>query len=121
MTEVTAIEKRRHVRLAPTIIRAAVEDANGLRQGYLMNVSLGGAFLVLEEPPPPEQTSELVILLPWGMGECRVKARSVWQQRDDENRPIGAGLSFIDLEEPTKERLRAYLDRFADLATQMTD
>ena len=121
MTDVTPAEKRRHVRLTPTVIRAAVEDANGLREGYLMNVSLGGAFLVLEEPPLPEQTSELVILLPWGMGECRVKARSVWQQRDDEDRPIGAGMSFIELEEPTKDKPRGYLDRFLELATQMTD
>lgn len=117
----TATEQREHARFAPTVIRADVEREGERVQGYLMNLSLGGAFLALDEPLSPDTTLTLHVLLPWGMGECAVEARSVWEQRDHEGRAIGAGLSFEAPPEEALEKLRNYLERYAALAAEITD
>ncbi len=118
-----ATEQREHARvqLAPTIIRAEIEQGGERREGYLINVSLGGAFLTMTEPPAKNKMSELHLLLPWGVGECSVKAKAVWQQKDDTKRVIGAGVSFVDLSDDAKEKLQSYLDRYVELAAQITD
>jgi hypothetical protein len=120
MSEVVAIEQREHPRLAPAIIRADVEHDGARRTGYLMNVSLGGAFLVVDDPPMPESKITFWVLLPWGMGECRLEARTVWSQTDEDNRRIGAGVSFVDLSEDSRRKLKNYLDRFVQLAAEIT-
>lgn len=120
MSEVVAIEQREHPRLAPAIIRVEVEYDGARRLGYLMNVSLGGAFLAVDDPPTPESKVRFWVLLPWGMGECRLEARVVWSQTDEDNRAIGAGVSFVDVSEDARRRLRSYLDRFLELAADIT-
>ena len=119
-TETVATEKREHPRLAPTILRAALETDGTTSQGYLMNVSLGGGFLAVDDPPAPTETVTVLVMLPWGMGDCRLEARSVWVQIDEEERPIGAGLSFVDVSDDTKAKLRGYLDRFGELSADIT-
>jgi hypothetical protein len=122
MTKV-ATEQREHVRvaLAPTIIRAEVEHGGKRREGYLINVSLGGAFLTMSEPPAKNKTSELHLLLPWGVGECRVTAKAVWQQKDDAKRVIGTGIAFVRLSDDAKSKLQSYLDRYVELAAEITN
>jgi hypothetical protein len=122
MTKV-ATEQREHARiaLAPSIVRAEVEQGGTRREGYLINVSLGGAFLTMAEPPAKNKTTKLHILLPWGVGECSVKAKTAWQQKDDAKRVIGAGVSFVDLSDDAKEKLQSYLDRYVELSAEITD
>ena len=117
-----ATEQREHARvaLAPTIVRAQIEQNGSRREGYLVNVSLGGAFLTMEEPPPKNKTAKLHLLLPWGVGECSVEAKSVWHQKDAEDRTIGAGISFVNLSADAKEKLQSYLDRFVELSAEIT-
>lgn len=123
MSKVAAAEQRAHERvaLAPSIIRAEIEHGGTKREGYLINVSLGGAFLTMTEPPAKNKTSKLHLLLPWGVGECSVKAKAVWQQKDGTKRVIGAGVSFVDLSDDAKEKLQSYLDRYVELSAQITD
>jgi hypothetical protein len=120
MSEVVATELREFPRLAPTIIRAEVEREGTREQGYLMNVSLGGAFLAIESPPSPNEAVKIHVLLPWGGGECQIEARSVWLQTDERDRAIGAGISFVDVTEEAKRKLKSYLDRFDELAADIT-
>jgi hypothetical protein len=121
MTKV-ATDQREHARvaLAPTIIRAQVVHGGKRREGYLVNVSLGGAFLTMTEPPAKNKTSELHLLLPWGVGECSVTAKAVWQQKD-KKQVIGTGISFVNLSEDTKAKLQSYLDRYVELAAEITN
>lgn len=121
MSETVATDLRAHPRLAPTIIRAEIEKDGERQQGYLINVSLGGAFLATEDPPAAESELEVFLLLPWGVGECRIKAQAVWQQVDGENKPIGAGLSFVEVSEEAKKKLQSYLERFVELSAEITD
>jgi hypothetical protein len=120
MSETVATELRAHPRLAPTIIRAEIERDGERQQGYLINVSLGGAFLAVENPPATQSQLEVFLLLPWGVGECRVKAEAVWQQLDGENNPIGAGLSFVEVSEEARGKLETYLERFVALSAEIT-
>ncbi len=117
-----AIELREHARvqLAPTIIRAEIEQGGERRAGYLINVSLGGAFLTMCEPPKKNTMSELHLLLPWGIGECSIKAKAVWLQKDDHKFVIGAGISFVRLSDDAKDKLQSYLDRYVELAAEIT-
>jgi hypothetical protein len=120
MNQSVATELREYPRLAPTILRAEVRRRGKLQQGYLMNVSLGGAFLAVENPPPPDAAVEVRLLLPWGVGECRLKARSVWLQIDEGDKAIGAGISFVSVSKETKEKLKSYLERYSELASDIT-
>jgi hypothetical protein len=120
MSEVVATELREHPRLAPTIIRAEMERGANREQGYLMNVSLGGAFLAIENPPPPDEAIKVNLLLPWGGGECQLEARAVWLQTDENDRAIGAGISFVNVADEAKSKLKGYLDRFVELAADIT-
>jgi hypothetical protein len=120
MSQAVATELREHRRHSPTILRAEVERAGGRQKGYLMNVSLGGAFLTAEEPPPPEEALRVYILFPWGMGECALDARAVWVQTDERGRAIGAGLSFVEISDDARRRLTSYLDRFVELEAEIT-
>lgn len=120
MSEAVATEKREYPRLAPTILRAEVERDGARSQGYLMNVSVGGAFLAVAEPPSPDEQVTVHVVLPWGMGDCRLEARSVWLQTDERERAIGAGVSFFGVSEDAKAKLRGYLARFVELAADIT-
>jgi hypothetical protein len=97
-----------------------VERAGARQKGYLMNVSLGGAFLTVDQPPSPEEALVVHILLPWGMGECALKARAVWVQTDEQRRAIGAGLSFVEVSDDAGRKLTAYLERYVELEAQIT-
>ena len=85
-----------------------------------MNVRLGGAFLAIGNPPSPDEAVRVHVLLPWGGGECQLDARSVWMQTDEQDRAIGAGISFLDVSDEAKEKLKGYLDRFVELAADIT-
>ena len=122
MSHGIATDQREHRRLqlAPTIVRAEIEQDGKRREGYLINVSLGGAFLSIANPPAKDTPTTLHIVLPWGIGTCEVQADAVWEQTDDQERAIGAGISFIDLSEDAKDRLQSYLDRFKELSAEIT-
>jgi len=120
MSKAVATEQREYARFAPTVIRSDAEWDSERIQGYLMNLSLGGAFLALSDPPPPETLVTLHVVLPWGLGECALPARCVWEQQDHEGRAVGAGVAFEELPEEQRAKLQAYLDRYAELATEIT-
>ena len=71
MSHAIATDQREHRRLqlAPTIIRADIEQDGKRREGYLINVSLGGTFLSIADPPAKDTTTDLHMVLPWGIGE----------------------------------------------------
>jgi c-di-GMP-binding flagellar brake protein YcgR len=120
MSEAAAIELREHRRHAPTILCAEMERDGARSKSYLLNVSLGGAFLTVDEPPRPDETVAVHILLPWGMGECSLKARAVWVQTDERSRAIGAGLSFEEVSDDARRKLTSYLERFVELEGEIT-
>jgi len=135
-------EKRTEPRFGPLVLKARLDVGGEIRDGYLTNISAGGAFLAMNSPP--SIGTEIVIRapLPWNLGELRAQARVVW--RKDPNAPVtpvtpdtpdtpdtndtneiskltGVGVAFIRLEEGSQAMLDAYLQRFAELAAQLDE
>jgi hypothetical protein len=111
-------DKRTDPRFGPLVIKAETWIEEEHQQGYLTNVSMGGAFLAIDSPPPIGATLALRALLPWKIGELRAEAEVVW--RSEAATAInGVGLRFTQLDDGSLERLRAYLERFSDLAAQL--
>ena len=63
MSNAIATDLREHGRVqsAPTIVRAEIEQDGKRREAYLINVSLGGAFLSVDDPPGKDVVTDLEI------------------------------------------------------------
>jgi hypothetical protein len=110
--------RRTQPRFGPSVIKTWFEIEGDKRQGYLTNVSSGGAFLAVENPPLLGKDIELSAILPWRLGELRARARVVWRSKSSVG---GAGLEFTSLDPSALELLEAYLVRFAELVAQIEE
>lgn len=118
------IEKRIHPRFGPLVIKTAFTAGSDRREGYLTNVSEGGAFLAVEDPPPLGTEVEIRAILPWRLGELRASTRVAWRcggPREGKGRLAGVGLAFEHLDPECRERLEAYLDKFTELAARIEE
>lgn len=117
--------KRTDPRFGPLVIKARVDEGERHRDGYLTNVSTGGAFLAIDEPPDVGSEVDLRALMPWKLGELRARARVVWRneerREEGEGQPRipGAGVAFVELTPASKKLLGDYLARFAELAARI--
>ncbi len=111
------MKKRNHTRFGPLVIKAAFIVGSDRREGYLTNVSEGGAFLAVDDPPPLGTEVEIRAILPWRVGELRASTRVAW--RSQGGRISGVGLAFEELDPESRESLDAYLDKFTELAARI--
>ena len=116
-------ENRRHPRL-PLVVKAEV-GAKGRRvqRGYLTNLSVGGAFLATKKPIPSGTQLQLLIFLPWKLGEFKALAEVVWStgKEGSETDPPGVGLAFTKLGSKGREMLQRYVERFYQLVAQIDE
>ena len=116
---------RQDPRFGPLVIKARIEVNGHRKDGYLTNVSTGGAFFAVESPPENGDELHLAAAMPWRLGEMRARARVVWRngaprKEGEPGPPIpGVGLAFTHLEPASRAILEAYLERFAELAAQI--
>jgi Tfp pilus assembly protein PilZ len=111
-------DRRTRQRFGPSVIKTRFESEGERREGYLTNVSGGGAFLAVEKPPRLGEDIELSAILPWRLGELRARARVVWRSQ---SKLGGAGLAFTRLDSSARALLDAYLVRFAELAASIDE
>jgi hypothetical protein len=114
-------DKRVHPRLGPLVIKAWLTVGPERREGYLTNVSEGGAFFAVETPPPLGSEGEIRANLPWRLGELVATARVAWRSTGDEDasKISGAGLAFESMAPESRARLSAYFLKFAELASRI--
>lgn len=120
------MEKRAKPRFGPLVLKAQVEIDGARHDAYLTNISIGGAFLAVDDPPSIASEVAIRTVLPWNLGELRARARVRWRNDSSEStspelRIVGAGVEFIDLDEPSRRALESYLQRFAELAARIDD
>ena len=118
------MEKRVHPRLAPLVIKTAYTAGDRRGEGYLTNVSEGGAFLAVDDPPPIGNEVEIRAVLPWRLGELRAVARVAWRSSGGgEGRATlsGAGLAFVSMDPQSRKVLESYLKKFSELASRIED
>ena len=117
-------EKRIYPRFGPLVIKASLTIGQDRREGYLTNVSEGGAFLAVNEPPSLGTKCEIRAMLPWQLGELRASARVAWRSAgagEGSGRISGVGLAFESMEPASREHLYAYLAKFAELAARIEE
>jgi Tfp pilus assembly protein PilZ len=118
-------DRRTQQRFGPSVIKTWFEIEGQKREGYMTNVSIGGAFLAVENPPLLGSDVELRAVLPWRLGELRARARVVWRSEpgasSDKTKVAGAGLNFTSLDSSAEELLDTYLFRFAELAASIEE
>ena len=119
------VPPRKHQRISPLIIRAYYQHGGNPKEGYLLNLSQGGAFLATNELLPIEEILSLRIDLPWDLGDVSVEAKVAWRrdrhQCAPEESPEGLGLTFTELTPRAGEKLQKFLDKFAQLAAQIEE
>ncbi len=117
-------EKRNHARLGPLVIKTAFSCGAERRQGYLTNVSQGGAFLAVDDPPALGTDVEIRASLPWRLGELRARTRVAWRSEgggEGQKKLSGVGLAFHELSPEAHRLLDAYLKRFTELAARIEE
>ncbi len=115
-------ENRRHPRL-PLVVKAEVGAKGRLQRGYLTNLSIGGAFLATKKPIPSGTQLQLLVFLPWKLGEFKAEAEVVWStgKEGSETDPPGVGLAFTTLDPKGKRLLQSYVERFYQLVAQIDE
>ena len=112
-------EKRIHPRFGPLVIKTAFTVGDERREGYLTNVSEGGAFLAVDDPPLLGTEIEIRAILPWRLGELHAVGRVAW--RSEGGKLSGVGLAFGELAPQARKLLDAYLEKFTELAARIEE
>ncbi len=115
-------ENRRHPRL-PLVVKAEVGANGRVQRGYLTNLSIGGAFLATKKPIPSGTRLQLLIFLPWKLGEFKAEAEVMWStgKEGSKTEPPGVGLAFTKLDSKGEDRLQRYVERFYQLVAQIDE
>ena len=117
-------EKRIHPRFGPLVIKTAFTVGADRGEGYLTNVSEGGAFLAVDDPPSLGAEVEIRAILPWRLGELCAGTRVAWRSKggsEGSGMLSGVGLAFEELDPKARELLDAYLDIFTELAARIEE
>jgi uncharacterized protein (TIGR02266 family) len=105
------------------IIRAKFQVAEKLLDGYVTNLSETGAFLATEELAEVGEPVGLILDMPWMLGEVTAEAEVVWQTdaagKGADRLPTGMGLLFVNVSADGKRKIRQYIQKFCQLATQI--
>ena len=116
-------ETRASRRVSPLIIRVKFQLGEKLLEGYVTNLSETGAFLATEELTDVGESFGLILDMPWNLGEVTAEAEVVWRTDTAGQRaellPMGMGLAFLDVSDDGKKKLRTYIQKFCQLATQI--
>jgi uncharacterized protein (TIGR02266 family) len=120
--QAAGVENRQHPRL-PLVVRALLRIEGAEQTGYLTNLSLGGAFLATEKPLPAGTMIDLLVFLPWKLGEFEAEASVVWSsgKEGSETDPPGVGLRFSRLDSHAETSLRRYVEKFFRLVAQIEE
>jgi hypothetical protein len=114
-----ASNKRRHPRYGPVMMKAVLTKAGTTFNGFLTNLSVGGAFFQTDEQPQMDRVYDLKFHLPRDLGPCQALARVVWANLNVADSKRGVGLSFEQMPIDSLTRLTAYIDKFHRLASDM--
>lgn len=117
-------DKRIYPRLGPLVIKTAFTVGSDRREGYLTNLSEGGAFLAIDDPPRLGTEIEIRAILPWRLGELRAVTRVAWRSQggsEGSGKISGVGLAFEELDPKARELLDAYLQKFTELAARIEE
>jgi len=88
-------ERRKHQRI-PVRWAVSIEAADGVREGRMEDISLGGAFISCERPPRPNE--KVLLTYRDHSSKIEVLARVVRTNHEFErgrDKPTGIGVKFL--------------------------
>jgi PilZ domain len=99
----------------PFVQRATLTHADGAtEQGFLVDLGLRGVFLERPSALPQGSEVEVEFLLPGNVLPVRARCRVAWWNAPagaaaSRRLPGGVGLTFVQVAEPDRERIRQHL------------
>ncbi len=112
------VHYRADERYTPTLIEARISMGSSSLSGYLTNLSVGGACFRGDALPEVDRVGALRFELR-GQGTVSTDARVAWARSESTEGERGVGLAFDSIPESEKKKIRAYLDRLRELASEM--
>jgi len=99
-------EKRQHPRMA-TSWQASIERTGGIDRAQVKDISLGGAFVVCQQPLPAKEKFTITIEVP-NRGPLSLNAEVVWSNVNVPEEKIvnrGMGIRFIENTAEVRQQL----------------
>ena len=112
-------EKRRHTRVG-IIWPVSMETSQGVKGAKTKDISLGGAFIVCQNPLPLKEQFPMTIDVP-DQGSLTLAAEVVWSNSnvpDDKIVTRGMGLRFIQNTDKDLESLKTAISNFLEDNTE---
>lgn len=107
-------DKRDHVRLE-NILKVHFKDDKDLLEEYTQNISLGGMYIVTDNPPVINSYVDVIIFLPNVMQSIKVQTRVVSsflpEQAGSMGMNPGCGVQFIKFYDESEKALLSYINR----------
>lgn len=110
--------QRSHPRFSPTLIPAVISHGARNLNGHLTNVSEGGGFFHGLELPEEGAACRVRFSLPGAYGTVETAARVAWVRTGGVTAQRGVGLSFQEMSDDARGRLRSYLEHYERLADE---
>jgi hypothetical protein len=111
--------ERKYERYAPVVLRGRLVMRDRTYDGFLTNLSEGGTFFHADSLPSSSAPGMLAFDLPGDLGSCRVSCRIAWLRSEGLDAKRGAGLSFLQMDDGSRNRILSYLSRFQQLAADV--
>jgi hypothetical protein len=101
----------------PFIRRATLTHQGGTEAAFVIDLGLLGVFVERSEPLPKGAHVDLEMTLPGSEVPVRAGCRVAWWHEGDsplasKSLPRGAGLSFVELNDTDRTRLRELLEEY---------
>jgi len=103
------VAQRRHPRI-PTRILSYVHDGERRVESWILTLSSGGLFLMMEPAPGPGQLLEIVFPLTGIRGPVRATARVKWHGKVRDGGADGVGVEFVQIGNDEKEAIKQYVE-----------
>jgi c-di-GMP-binding flagellar brake protein YcgR len=113
-------EIERMLRVNPLTISAVYKTADRVGQGYVLNLSRGGAFFSSDVGFEMGDQFRLRFFLPFQLGPVDAKVQVRWRSQDAETPHSelrsGLGLEFIEIDPEMQDKITQFISKFVELA-----
>ena len=109
-------ERRKHIRVQKTF-KVSYSSPKHFAESYIHDLSLGGVFVVTNDPLEPGELFDLKIFLLDEAESMEIPCQVMWARREEELTdegeilPPGMGVEFVKLSTENTERLISVLKR----------
>ena len=115
----------RMLRVKPLTIGAVYKHAGGVGQGYVLNLSRGGAFLATKDIFEKGSEFRVRFFLPFQLGQVDAEVVVRWRTQDLDNPPHdlrgGLGVEFTKIDPAMADKISVFIDRFCELADKLEE